>query len=114
MSFVLDQSDTYKWPVVHEVPVDGGRHEKRTFDVEFKRTTQSRIREIGELVEKGEITDIDLVCEVMIGWEGVTDPDGNAIKFSQKALSRFLEVPMLANSVSEAFFKSVAGKKRKN
>ena len=61
-----------------------------------------------------EITDIDLVVEVMVGWEGVTDPDGNAIKFSQKALSRFLEVPMLANSVSEAFFKSVAGKKRKN
>ena len=37
MAFVLKQSDTYVWPVTFDIPVDGGRHEKQTFDGERRR-----------------------------------------------------------------------------
>ena len=54
MSFVLKQADTYKWPVSHDMPVDGGKHARYTFDAEFKRITQTRIREIDEQINQGE------------------------------------------------------------
>ena len=50
MGFKLDQSGTYKWPVTVEVPMDNGKHDKHKFDGEFKRVTQSRIREMNELI----------------------------------------------------------------
>ena len=114
MAFVLKQSDTYRWPVQVDMPVDGGRHERHTFDGEFKRITQSRVREMGELIETGDLIDSDLVREVLIGWDGVNDEDGNPIKFSQKTLDQLVDVPMLATAISKAFFESLAGAKRKN
>lgn len=114
MAFVLKQSDTYIWPVTFDVPVDGGRHEKQTFDGEFKRLPQSRIREIGRQIESGEVTDAEIACEVLVGWTGVTDDQGKDIPFSQRALEQLLDVPMLATSVVMAYFASLQGAKRKN
>tara|TARA_B100001094_G_scaffold197687_1_gene191814 strand:+ start:9010 stop:9354 length:345 start_codon:yes stop_codon:yes gene_type:complete len=114
MSFVLKQGNSYKWPVVHDMPVDGGKHERHTFDAEFKRITQSRIRQMGEQIDNNEITESELVTEVLLGWDGINDDDGNPIKFSQKALDQVIDVPMLATSISKAFFDSIAGAKRKN
>tara|TARA_R100001443_G_scaffold62527_1_gene72440 strand:- start:967 stop:1311 length:345 start_codon:yes stop_codon:yes gene_type:complete len=114
MAFTLKQSNTYRWPVQIDIPVDGGKHERHTFDAEFKRVTQSRIREMGEQIENNEITDADLVTEVLLGWDGINDEDGNAIKFSQKSLADLVDIPMLATSISKSFFDSLAGAKRKN
>ena len=114
MSFILSQGNSYKWPVVHDMPVDGGKHERHTFDAEFKRITQSRIRQMGEQIENNEITESELVTEVLLGWDGINDEDGNPIKFSQKALAQVIDVPMLATCISKAFFDSIAGAKRKN
>ena len=114
MGFKLDQSGTYKWPVTVEVPVDDGRHDKQKFDGEFKRITQSRIREMGQLIETGDLTDVDLVKEVLVGWDGIEDDQGNELKFSQAKLKQLLEVPMVATAIGTAFFDSIAGAKRKN
>ena len=114
MAFTLKTSDSYKWPVSIDIPVDHGKHERRTFDAEFKRITQSRVRKMGELIETGEITDIDLVREVLIGWEGIADEDGNSVKFSNNSLMVLCEIPMAATAISKAFFESLAGARRKN
>lgn len=114
MAFVLKQSDTYTWPVSFDVPVDGGRHQRQTFDGEFKRLPQSRIREIGEQIDSGEITDASVAAEVLVGWAGITDDAGEAVPFSQKALEQLLDVPMMAAAIVLAYFNSLAGAKRKN
>ena len=114
MGFKLDQQGTYKWPVTVEVPVDDGRHDKQKFDGEFKRITQSRIREMGQLIETGDLTDVDLVKEVLVGWDGIEDDQGNELKFSQSKLKQLLDVPMVATAIATAFFDSIAGAKRKN
>jgi hypothetical protein len=111
--FVLKQSDSYSWPVSFEVPVDGGRHERQTFDGIFKRLPQSRIREIGKLVDEGEILDSSMATEVLVGWSGVTDADGKEIPFSQKALAQLLDVPLLATAIVVAYFASLQGAKKK-
>ena len=114
MAFVLKQSDSYSWPVAFDVPVDGGRHQRQTFDGEFRRLSQSRIREIGQQIEAGETTDAELAAEVLIGWSGITDDDGKEVPFSQAALQQLLDVPMLATAIATSYFGSLQGAKRKN
>ena len=114
MAFVLKQSDTYSWPIAFDIPVDGGRMQRQTFDGEFRRLSQSRITEIGAQIKTEEITDADLAAEVLVGWSGVTDGDGKDVPFSQKALHQLLEVPFLAVAVLKAYMDSIKGAKRKN
>lgn len=113
MSFVLSQSSTYSWPVTVEFPVDGGKTEKQTFDAEFKRLPQSRIKEIALAIDANETNDIDIAQEVLVGWSGVTD-GSSEIPFSDKALKQLLDVPLVATSIVVAFFSSMSGGKRKN
>jgi hypothetical protein len=126
MAFILKQSDTYNWPVPFEVPTDGGRFLKQSFDAEFKRPTQTRIVEIQELVmarlraiqndqdTDGMITDQQIAGEVLVGWAGIDDGEGGEVPFSEKAKAQVLDVPSVAASIVEAFFDSLKGAKRKN
>ena len=114
MGFKLDQSGTYKWPVTVEVPIDNGKHDKHKFDGEFKRVTQSRIHEMNDLIQTGNLTDVDLAKEVLVGWEGIEDDQGNELKFSQSKLKQLLDVPMVATAIAKSFFDSIVGAKTKN
>ena len=119
MAFVLKQSDTYSWPVSFDVPVDGGRHERQTFDGEFKRLPQSKIgpmvAELQKVDDLGELERItEIAKDVLVGWSGINDDDGKEIPFSQKALEQLLEVPFLAVAVLKAYMDSIKGAKRKN
>jgi len=126
MAFILKQSDTYNWPVPFEVPTDGGRFLKQSFDAEFKRPTQTRIVEIQESVmarlraiqndqdTEGMITDQQIAGEVLVGWSGIDDGEGGEVPFSEKAKAQVLDVPSVAASIVEAFFDSLKGAKRKN
>ena len=111
--FKIAQNPSYTWPVTVEFPTDGGRVEKSSFDVEFKRLTQTRLNEIKESIEKAQITDNDLAREVMIGWSGITDEAG-AMPYSEAARDQLLDIPLVASSIVMALFNSIAGAKRKN
>ena len=126
MAFVLKQSDSYTWPVSIKLPANGGKREKQTFEAEFKRLPQSRINEIQLLVqqrikasERGEdtgegITDQSIADEVLVGWEGIVDGDGEAVSFNKGTKAQLLDVPMMAGALIEAFFESLVEAKRKN
>jgi hypothetical protein len=126
MAFVLSQSDTYTWPVSFDVPADGGRFIKQTFDAEFKRPTQTRIVEIQESVMQrlraiqndqetdGMITDQQIAGEVLVGWSGIEDGKAGEVPYSEKAKDQVLDMPAVSASIVEAFFDSLKGAKRKN
>ena len=126
MAFVLKQSSSYKWPVSFKLPVDGGKFEKQTFDAEFKRLPQARINEIqtdvqtrikaaerNELVDTS-VTDISIANELIIGWEGVVDSDGDAVTFCETVKQQLLDIPTVASAIIVAYFDSLAGVKTKN
>ena len=113
MAFILKQTDSYVWPVTVELPVDGGRFEKHSFDAEFKRLSQSRIEEIMEDVVKGDAKDREVAAEILIGWRGVSDDNGD-IPFSEKARNDLLNIPLVSASTIKAWMESLAGAKRKN
>ena len=126
MAFVLKQSDSYTWPVSIKLPANGGKRERQTFDAEFKRLPQSRINEIQlqvqqrmKAAERGEdtgegISDQSIADEVLVGWDGIVDGDGEPVPFSKGSKAQLLDVPMMAGAIIEAFFASLVEAKRKN
>jgi len=126
VAFVLKQSDSYTWPVSIRLPANGGKRERQTFDAEFKRLPQSRINEIQEEVQKrikaverneqpaDEISDVSIADEILVGWDGIVDGDGEAVPYSKAAKAQLLEVPMLAGALITTYFESLAEQKQKN
>lgn len=119
MAFVLKQSTSYTWPIPLVIPVDGGRKETHTFDGEFLRLPQSRINELLTLArnvelgkaEPDEMEDVQTAKEMLIGWSGVIDDNGQEIPFSEAALNQLLNIPGIAGQIVKAFFLSIQAEK---
>lgn len=125
MAFVLKQSSSYSWPVTIRMPADGGKREKQSFEAEFKRLPQSRIAEIQAQAQKlvkaaeaGEqldgISDVTVADEVLVGWSGILDEDGEEVPYTETNKAILLEVPLMAASLVQAYFASLTDEKRKN
>jgi len=122
MALVLKDSDSYSWPIVYRLPVSGGRREKQEFEAEFKRLPQSRIIQIQSLAKKlasadadaVEISDVSIADEVLVGWDGIIDSDGEPIAFTRRTKDQLLELPMMAACLIEAYFTSLVEEKRGN
>lgn len=125
MAFILKQSDSYRWPVSFKLPIDGGKREKQTFEAEFRRLPQSRITQIQaevqklmKAVEAGEhpdgISDISVAQEVLVGWSGVIDEDGEEVPFSKTSRDALLDLPTVAASIIQCYFESLVDSKTKN
>jgi len=114
MAFVLKQSDTYVWPVTVEIPIDGGRFDRQTFDAEFKRLPQARNNAIIQAARAETTTDLEVAEEVLAGWKGITDDAGKDIPYSETAKSQLLDVPGVSAALVEAYINSLLGAKRKN
>jgi hypothetical protein len=129
MAFVLAQSATYSWPVPFDMPIDGGKFRRESFDAVFNRLPQSKVEEImaaeQELRIAYENGTSDLksllpivrahAAEVMAGWSGIKDVDGGEdLPFTQSNLEQLLEVPMMAGAILQAFGASLQKAKTKN
>jgi hypothetical protein len=126
VAFVLNQSQSYSWPVSINLPADGGKREKSSFDALFKRLPQSRINEIQQLAqqriksaERGDeldngVTDQSIAAEILVGWSGILDADGDDVPYSEAVKAQLLDVPMMAGALIEAYFTSLVELKRKN
>jgi hypothetical protein len=111
--FKIAHSAEYTWPVTVEIPTDGGRSEKSTFDAKFKRLTQTRIDEIRKGISNAEINDADLAREVLIGWTGVVDDNGD-VPFSEASRDRLLDIPTVSAAIVMSLLGSLSGARRKN
>lgn len=123
MAFTLKQSASYSWPITLIIPADGGRRDKHTFEGEFRRLSQTRINEIisaARAMERGRATDDEIIedqdaaKEILIGWSGVVDDEGEAIPFGDTSLGQMLEIPTVAGQIVRAWFESLDTAKRKN
>lgn len=108
------QSPTYRWPVTVVFPVDGGKTDKETFDAEFKRLAQDQLRDIGERIDAGTITDLEVLDRVLAGWAGILDESGEEVVFSESSRQRILNVPLVAGATVAAWMESLNKGKRKN
>jgi hypothetical protein len=64
--------------VTVEIPIDGGKFEKQTFDAVFKKMSRSSFN---DLVDKGDDALVDGILE---GWDGIKDEDGKDVLSHRK------------------------------
>lgn len=108
MAFVLKKVSSYKWPVTVEVPVDGGKFKKETFTAIFKKMSRSAFN---DLIEAGDDALIDQIVE---GWEGVKDEDGDEVEYNDENKVALFDDPYVLRAVITAYTDSVTGSQAKN
>ena len=131
MAFILDQSESYSWPVTVKVPQDGGRFRSFTFEAEFKRVSQERREQLGRLLmrqkrlmddgltvfEDDILTPRQIADELLVGWSGIMDtegPDAEQVPFGEKVKAQLLNIGDVADAILEAWNASIPGAKAKN
>jgi hypothetical protein len=108
------QSDHIVYPVKVDFLDGNGKTSPKTFKAHFLRLAQSEIDELIEKSQAKEITDNDLVVKVFVGWDDVTDDQGQPVEFSPVMRDKLLEIYPVRPSVIAAWFESIVGAKRKN
>ena len=108
MAFVLKKVSSYKWPVAVDVPVDGGKFKKETFTAIFKKMSRSAFN---DLVEQG---DDALIGEIVEGWEGIKDEDGDEVVYSEAPQAELFDDPYDLRGVITAYSDSLSGAQAKN
>lgn len=99
----VNQSPTFRWPVTVMVPVDGGKFEPATFEVEFLRMPQSEVLTLITSVQDGSIGEADGILKVVRGWSGVEGADGE-VPFEARALRDLLDrFPTAGAEILRAF-----------
>ena len=123
MGFKLSTASSYPWPVAGELA--GTRY---SFTGQFAFLDQERIDYLlvasakrAALLKRGEddpdlagVTARAIAAEVLVGWSGVTDDDGEPIEFTAAAADKFLRIQGVANAITEAWGESLEGGKRGN
>jgi hypothetical protein len=109
---------TYRWPVEFYTP---GLPKPQQFTAIFRRLTKERIKEITDSVQDAAaggdepIDDIELMFEVMEGWDAKDDETGKDVPFDRKTIAEIANaIPALPGAVVEAFIKSTYKAKAKN
>lgn len=113
--FKLKKSPDFWWPISLELPGENGKYEKATFDAQFKRLGQTEIDKLIEDIQTSKVVkDITAVNDLLIGWRGVQDADGNEIPFSEVTKDQLLEIPGVAAALMKTFIEAIYGARRKN
>lgn len=115
MAFILDDlDDTFDWKVKLPIPTKNKR-ETHSFTATFKRISQDRFEELGRLQREENLTNTEIAKEIMVGWSGMQDKQGNELPFTESKLDKLLNVVGLAAFVVDAFSEAyTGGLKRKN
>lgn len=114
MPFKLKLSPTYSTPVTIEIPVDGGRFEKSTFDAEFKRLNTDELNALLARQQEPNRTDRDMIADVLVGWKGLRDEEDQDVPFSETNCEALFRVVQVVPALTKAFFSSIANVRQKN
>jgi hypothetical protein len=109
MTFKIVQKRTVTWPVTVNIPMDGGKLSKQTFQAEFEVATQDQL---DEWVRAG----VDVLDMVFQGWKGVADEAGTELPFNDETKKKFLAITYVRAALFNAYAEVQHGREaaRKN
>lgn len=125
MAFILEQSPTFKWPIVIREVQDGGRVRTHQFDAIYRRLPQSRMEAVQLQYQAmkaavtrneplDEIPTRAIADEILEGWEGITEPDGTAVPVTAETRRQLLEVATVADVLVTTYFEAHEKARAKN
>lgn len=119
--FKIAGSEHYFTNVAVKVPDGNGKYILHKFDAKFRRLSTTEIDEVYRRINKDKLreneellSDTELLHDVMVGWRGVLDQDGNEIEFTPENLDKLLEVFPVRPTLAQAWFDSLQAGKQKN
>jgi len=112
--FKVDVSKTYKYTVNVTMLGDNGKTVKSSFTGIFNRLAQTDLdRLVGDMA-KPESTDEAIVQEILAGWEGVKDIEGQEIEFNEGNRRIVCDIYPVRARIIEAWSESLQEVSRKN
>lgn len=108
----LGQSDRYTYPVKVGIVGDGGLRQEFTFDAIFKRLSREEYAAVMSRARAGEIDDLDIARDVLLGWGRVVDESDEPLPFSEGNRDALLDVWPVLPAVVEAFVEANSPKGR--
>lgn len=113
MAFVIKKNKTLNISCAITEPNNVGGFDSYKVPLIFALLSQARIDAI---IANVNDDDINVMDEVLIGWgEGAfRNEDGTDLPFNAENKALVLDVPYVRNSMVQAFFTSIAGKKAKS
>ena len=125
MSFVLQQSPTFSWPIVIREVTDGGRIRTHQFEAIYRRLPASRMEELQLAYQRlkciaardeeiDQIPTREIASEILAGWRGITEPDGTEIEYSDAAKRALLEVALVADVLVSTYWEAHEKARAKN
>jgi len=125
MAFILEQSPTFKWPIVIREVQDGGRVRTHQFDAIYRRLPQSRMEAVQLQYQAmkaavtrneplDEIPTRAIADEILEGWEGITEADGAAVPVTTETRRQLLEVATVADVLVTTYFEAHEKARAKN
>ena len=125
MSFILEQSRTFTWPITIREVQDGGRHRTHSFEAIFNRLPQSRMEEVQleyQRMKASAAQDLpleriptrDIAAEILAGWKGITNPDGTDVECTPATKEQLLKVATVADVLVATFFEAHEKARAKN
>ena len=125
MAFILEQSPTFRWPIVIREVQDGGRVRTHQFEAIYRRLPQSRMEAVQLQYQAmkaavsrneplDEIPTRAIADEILEGWEGITNPDGSPVEVTPDTRRQLLEVASVADALVVTFFEAHEKARAKN
>ena len=125
MSFILEQSPTFRWPIVIREVQDGGRVRTHQFDAIYRRLPQSRMEAVQLQYQAmkaavtrneplDEIPTRAIADEILEGWEGITEADGTPVPVTAETRRQLLEVATVADVLVTTYFEAHEKARAKN
>jgi hypothetical protein len=109
--FKLNPTPQFAAPVSLTVP---GQAETGSVMLTFQHMGKQALADWLASAGQGK-NDLDLVAQVVVGWEGVSDDDGAAVPFSREALAALLDAyPAAAGEIVSAYVHVLAESRAKN
>jgi len=110
--FKLGKSDSFTYPVKVEIPDEAGRTRTESFDGLFRRASREEFQATMERAKSGELEDLTLARDVLIGWRGVQDEEGKELPFSDANREVLLNVWPVLPAVVAAWLEAHSPKGR--
>lgn len=112
MAFVLKPKKSYTWPVQFKVPADDGKYENLEITLEF---AQLKPEDVNKIISDNDMTDMDVVKKIVLGWKDVKDADEKELPFCEENLKLLLASYFgLTAIITRTFLDSMTGAVAKN
>lgn len=110
--FKVAQTPSYKRKVNVETNGANGQKERSSFNVQFKRLTQTEISDL--VAQMANLSFEDLMDRVLVGWDSLVGSDNEVFEFNEANREALFEIPEVRFAVREEFWESVLLGKQKN